>query len=332
MADLLMLRGRPSAAARAGRATGRATIMPGMLRSLLFMPGNRARFYEKLAGFGPDAVIVDLEDAVPPAEKPVARTAVRERLGGSLLRGLRVFVRVNAVGTPYFPDDVAGVVAEGLDGIFLPKVESAQQLREANMLLARAELRAGLPMGRIHLVPILETVRGVLAAHELAGASPRVLGLAFGAEDFSLDLGVERTPEGIETRYPRAQVALAARAAGLVAIDTPWTAIDDEAGLLRETIEGRQLGYTAKQAIHPSQLPTIHRVFTPTDTEIAWARRVVAAYAEAVAAGSGAINLDGKLIDVPMVERARRVLERAGLPGDQGSGVGSQESGEAGRR
>jgi citrate lyase subunit beta/citryl-CoA lyase len=286
--------------------------MPAMLRSLLFVPGHRARFYEKLAEFRPDAVIVDLEDAVPPGEKPLARSMVRERLGTPVLSGLQVFVRVNAVETPYFADDVRGVVAAGLDGIFLPKASTADQLHEANMLLAQTELRVGLPMGTIRIVPIVESVRGALKARELATASPRVMALAFGAEDFSLDLGVERSREGIETLYPRAQVALAAHDGGRFAIDTPWTAIDDPDGLLRETREGRQLGYVAKQAIHPSQIPLIHQVFTPTADEVSWARRVIDAYDEAIAGGTGAINLDGKLIDVPMVARARRVLERAG--------------------
>jgi citrate lyase subunit beta/citryl-CoA lyase len=278
---------------------------------LLFVPGHRARFYEKLAEFRPDAVIVDLEDAVPPAEKALARTMVRERLGGPLLAGLQVFVRVNAVDTPYFRDDVRAVVAAGLDGVLLPKASSAEDIHVVNMLLAQSELRIGLTMGTVQIVPIVETVIGVVRAHELVAASPRVLALAFGAEDFSLDLGVERTRDGIETRYPRAQVALAAHAAGRLAIDTPWTAIDDPDGLRRETVEGRQLGYIAKQAIHPSQLAVIHQVFTPTPDEIAWAERVVTAYDDAIAQGTGAINLDGKLIDVPMVARAQRVLTRA---------------------
>ena len=286
--------------------------MPATVRSLLFVPGHRARFYEKLAEFRPDAVIVDLEDAVPPAEKSLARSMVRERLGGPLLAGFQIFVRVNAVDTPFFRDDVRAVVAAGLDGVFLPKAADAEQLHEANMLLAQSELRLGLPLGAIRIVPIVESIKGVLNAQEVAVASPRVIALAFGAEDFSLDLGVERSRDGVETRYPRAHVALAAHGAGRFAIDTPWTAIDDQEGLLRETIEGRQLGYVAKQAIHPLQLATIHQVHTPTDDEVAWARRVVAAYDEAVARGTGAINLDGKLIDVPMVERARRVLDRAG--------------------
>ena len=289
--------------------------MQTMLRSLLFVPGHRARFYEKLAEFRPDAVIVDLEDAVPPAEKPLARTTVRERLGGQLLAGLQVFVRVNAVDTPYFASDIRGVVAAGLDGIFLPKTETAEQIHVANMLLAQTELRAGLQMGDIRIVPIIETVKGALNVADLAVASPRVMALAFGAEDFTLDLGVERSREGIETRYPRAQVALVARGAGRLAIDTPWTAIDDPDGLVRGTVEARQFGYTAKQAIHPSQIAAIHQVFTPTPDEVAWAQRVISAYDEAVAGGAGAINLDGKLIDVPMVARARRVLERAGETG-----------------
>lgn len=285
-----------------------------MLRSLLFVPGHRARFYEKLAEFRPDAVIIDLEDAVPPAEKPVARAMVRDRLGGPLLAGLQVFVRVNAVDTAYFRDDVRAVVAAGLDGIFLPKAADAEAIHEANMLLAQTELRVGLMLGDIRIVPIVETVGGALNARELAVASPRVMALAFGAEDFTLDLGVERSRDGIETRYPRAMVALAAHGAGRLAIDTPWTAIIDEAGLLRETEEGRQFGYTAKQAIHPSQIGPIHTIFTPTAAEMAWAQRVITAYDEAIARGTGAINLDGKLIDVPMVARARRVLERAGEP------------------
>ncbi len=282
-----------------------------LLRSLLFAPGHRARFYEKMLELRPDAVILDLEDAVSPPEKSLARETIRQRLGGPLLAGLTVFARVNPVGTPFFRDDVRGVVAPGLAGIFLPKVESADELREANMALAQAEVRIGLELGSVRLVPMLETVKGVLGAQELAAAAPRVLAVAFGSEDFSLDLGVQRSPEGIETRYPRAAVALAARAASVLAIDTPWSDIADQAGLLRETREARQLGYTGKQAIHPSQVPAINEVFTPSADELEHARRVVQAYEDAVSRGSGAIQLEGKLIDVPMAERSRRLLALA---------------------
>ena len=180
------------------------------------------------------------------------------------------------------------------------------------MVLAQAEPRAGLPLGSVKLVPILETVRGALDARELARASPRVMALAFGAEDFTLDLGVRRTADGLESRYPRAYVALAAHSAGVLAIDTPWASIGDRDGLVRETHEAVQLGYRAKQAIHPSQIAVIHAAFTPSDAEVERARRIIEAYDEATARGTGAINLDGELIDVPMVARARQVLERAG--------------------
>jgi len=285
--------------------------MPAMLRSLLFIPGHRGRFYEKLAEFRPDAVIVDLEDAVPTSEKPLARSMARERLGGPLLQPFQVFVRVNDVRTPFFRDDIDGIVASGLDGVFLPKAESSEELREANMLLAQAELRAGLPIGQIRLVPIIESVKGALRAEAIVTASPRVLALSFGSEDFSLDLGVERSRDGVETRYPRAHVALVAHGFGRLVFDTPWTDIADAEGLKRETIEGRQLGYTGKCAIHPNQIPIINSVFSPTDDEVRWATRVVEAYEAAIKTGTGAINLDGRLIDVPMVARARRVLERA---------------------
>ncbi len=285
--------------------------MASMLRSLLFVPGHQARFYEKLAKFRPDAVILDLEDAVPPAEKASARAIIREHLNGPLLAGLGVFVRVNACGLPFFRDDLRTVVAAGLDGIFVPKVESAEALREANMVLAQAEVRAELRMGSVRLIPILETVSGVLRAEALARATPRIQAIAFGAEDFTLDLGVERTRDGLETRYPRAHVAMAARAAGVLALDTPWTDMADGEGLRREAREARQLGFTGKAAIHPDQIPTINDVFTPSDSELEHARRVIASYEEAVTRGTGAISLDGQLIDVPMVERARRLLDSA---------------------
>ncbi len=291
-----------------------------ILRSLLFVPGHRARFYEKLAELRPDAVILDLEDAVPPVAKPVARQMVRDRLGGPLLTGLHVFVRVNAVGTSFFRDDIRGVTAAGLDGVLLPKVETPDQLREANMLLAQGELEVGLPLGTVRLIPVLETVRGVLRAEQLARETPRVLAVAFGAEDFTLDLGVHRSGDGLETRYPRAVVALAARAAAVQALDTPWTDIGDPAGLLRETREARQFGFTGKQAIHPSQVAIVNQVFSPTDEEVAGAHRIVEAYAVAVARGEGAILLDGKLIDVPMVERAQRLLDRLEALGRGGRG------------
>ena len=178
-------------------------------------------------------------------------------------------------------------------------------------------------------MPIVETVQGVLNAQALATASPRVMALSVRRRGLHASTSASSARrDGVETRYPRAQVALVAHGAGRLAIDTPWTAIDDPDGLEREAIEGRQLGYTGKAAIHPSQIPTIHRVFTPTADEVALGHAAsIEAYEAAIASGTGAINLDGKLIDVPMVARARRVLERAGrtsavqVPGETRSNV-----------
>jgi citrate lyase subunit beta/citryl-CoA lyase len=281
------------------------------LRSLLFVPAHRARFYEKLVEFRPDAVILDLEDAVAPTEKSEARNVAAANIGSSSLDWIPTFVRVNQIDSAHFVDDIRAIVRPGLHGIVLPKCESAQQARGAHMLISQCEMRAGLPIGSVSLVPVIETIRGLFNASEICESTRRVLGVGFGSEDFTLDLGVPRSPDGLESLYPRAQLALVARAAGIAAIDTPWTAIDDTRGLQHEAAQARQLGFSGKQAIHPSQIGVINECFSPSAAEVAWARRVVDAYDEAIAKGVGAINLDGKLIDVPMVERARNLLALA---------------------
>ncbi len=282
------------------------------LRSLLYVPGNRERFFAKLGELRPDGVIFDLEDSVPMAEKPVARQMVRAALAALDRTRLATFVRINPTTSGLARADLEAVACTELDGLVVPKVDSSADVRLVAEWLDEIEPVAGLEQGRICLVAILETVRGALNAIAIAAAEPRLLGLAFGAEDFSRDLGVERSPEGIETLYPRAHVALAARSMGLQAFDTPWTDIADTEGLRREARQGRQLGYTGKQVIHPSQIEIVHAAYRPSEAEVQWAQRVVDAYEQAVTRGLGAIQLDGKLIDVPMVERARETLARAG--------------------
>jgi citrate lyase subunit beta/citryl-CoA lyase len=224
---------------------------------------------------------------------------------------MATFVRINSTRLTLARDDVEAVACAQLDGIVVPKVETAPDVRRVAEWLDEAEKQAGLEQGRIALIALLETARGVLNAVPIAQAEPRLLGLGFGSEDYTRDIGVERTPEGLETRYPRAHVALAARGAGLQALDTPWSGISDEEGLRHETQLGRQLGYTGKQLIHPDQIAPVHAVYAPTAEQVAWARRVIDAYEQAIEQGLGAIQLDGRLIDVPMVVRARQTLERA---------------------
>ena len=286
------------------------------LRSLLFVPGNRERFLAKLGALRPDAAILDLEDSIPAAEKEAARESVRAVLRSGRLPDLPLFVRVNDFRTGLTADDIAAVVTPRLAGVFLPKVEHPDELREANRLLALAEAREGLEIGCTRLIPIVETVRGIQRAAELAECRHRLLGLNFGYDDFALDLGVQRTRDGLETMYPRARLALAARSAGLLAIDGPYADFGDPsagsgqalAGLEAECRVSRQLGFSGKQCIHPSQIEPINRAFSPSAEEVERARAIIAAYDQAASRGHGSTGLGRSMVDAPVVERARRLL------------------------
>jgi citrate lyase subunit beta/citryl-CoA lyase len=259
---------------------------------------------------GADALLLDLEDSVPIAEKARARDLVAGALDALLERGERPpFVRVNPLQTGLCDDDVLAVARPGLAGVMLPKVESTEQVAEADSLLARAESAVRLPAGSLRLVPVVETARGLVRAFEVATASARIVAVAFGAEDFALDMGIARTREADELALARQTTAIAARAADVAAIDMVYPWIDDEPGLIASAGAGLRMGYRSKQVIHPRQVPVVNRLLGPTPEEIAWAERVVAAAGEAEAAGRGAFTLDGTMVDRPVVDRARRILE-----------------------
>jgi citrate lyase subunit beta / citryl-CoA lyase len=282
------------------------------LRSLLFVPSNRERFLAKLDSLRPDAVILDLEDSIPPVEKSAARTALGELLRSERFANHRLFVRINDFRTGLTAADIAAVVSARLAGIFLPKVEHVAEIREANHLLALAEARVGLEVGSTRLIPIVETVRGIVRVAELADSGPRILALCFGYDDFTGDLGVRRTQDGLETLYPRAQLAITARAMDVLAIDGPLADFNELAALAEESRVSRQLGFTGKQCIHPSQIDTINAAFTPTSEEIARARAELAAWEAAAAAGYGSTRLGDSMIDAPVVRRARQLLAQVG--------------------
>jgi citrate lyase beta subunit len=285
---------------------------PACPRSLLFVPANRERFIAKLARIRPDAVILDLEDAIPAELKADARWQARaalERLAGARFARL---VRINPLASGLAADDVRAVVCDHLDGIVLPKVHTAEELREANMLLAHAEARARARIGRVRVVAMIETVRAVLSAEAIAGAHPRVLGVAFGQEDYLLEVGGIPTREGLEVLFARSRVVAAARMAGVEPFDTPWLNVADVEGLQRETLLARQLGFSGKMCIHPDHLEVIHHTFTPSQAEVEHAQRVLHAASCAAQAGHGTAALDGRLVDAPIIARARLVLARAG--------------------
>ena len=282
-------------------------------RSFLFAPGNHARKVAKVFDCGADHVILDLEDAVAKAEKVATRALVVEALKRPRQSGASrcgAYIRVNAFNTEFCYGDAVAVVGPGLDGIILPMVESREQIVAFDWLVGALERERGLPPGGVDIIPIIETAKGIANARAIAAAGTRVKRLAFGAGDYTLDLNMEWTLAESELEPVRAEMVVASRAAGLDApIDTVWVHINDLEGLARSAKRARQLGFQGKMCIYPPQVERVNAAFTPTETEIAFARRVVAAFEKAEREGSSSIQLDGYFIDYPIVYKAQRTLD-----------------------
>ncbi len=276
------------------------------MRSLLFTPANRPDFIKKLAASDPDVGVVDLEDAVAVPDKAAARDAARAAIEGVLSAGwrTRIFVRINAIGTPWFEPDLDGL-PEGIAGVVVPKLEHAAQLAE---LFAALDQRG---VGGLGIIGGIETAAGVLHAEELTRQP--LSAVYFGAEDLIADIGGHRTVEGREIAYARAHVALAARASRIEALDMVVVDFSDDARFVREANEARDMGYAGKLCIHPRQVPLANTAFSPSSEEIDYSRRVLSAYDDAVAQGRGVIELDGQMVDAPMVTMAKMVLSRAAV-------------------
>ena len=282
-----------------------------LYRSLVFVPGIRENMIEKARGFAADVIVLDLEDSVPPAEKAQARRIVRRAIPALAALGHTVHVRVNPVDSGLARDDLAAVVCPELSGIGLPKAESAQDVRDIDVLIREQELEHGVKPGTLALIPAIESARGVLRCEEICRASTRLAAITLGADDYTADLGVHRTREGRELDYARQVMVVCARATGIVALDTPFADFRDEEGLLRESEWVRSLGLKGKYLIHPSQIEPVNRVFRPAEEEVAYARRVVAAFDEEVARGHAAVQVDGRMVDTPVAKRARALIDLA---------------------
>ena len=279
-----------------------------LLRSLVFVPGNRANMLERALGFGADIVMVDLEDSVPPGEKAAARELAVEWAPRLAAAGRRVMVRVNSLDTGLTADELAAVAGPDLAGISIGKGNTAWDLEQVDRLLAPLEAGAGMAAGSVKVVPWIETAMAIVHVYEMARASQRIVGIAFGAEDYTNDMGVIRNDFGEECYYARSAVAVAARAAGVGALDGPFVGFRDPDGLRKDAGTARQMGYTGKFAIHPAQIDIINETFSPNPDDVAYARRVVAAWDEAEAAGRGSLSIDGRMVDVPVVKRAQNLL------------------------
>ncbi len=284
-------------------------------RSFLFVPGDSTRKIAKAAQLPTDVVILDLEDAVAVNQKEAARREVAQVLGTLDFGRRERLVRLNSLDTDFWRDDLQALAGLEVDGVVLPKVETAVQIFQVEQQLTAMENARHLPEGTIRLWAIIETAMGILNSREIAQANFRLDGLMFGAEDLAVSLGVTRSSEGWEVYHGRATVVMAAAAYRLQAVDTVFVALNDEDGLARDAAFARQLGYTGKMAIHPNQLDVLNRVFTPTTDEIAQAQRLVAAYQEQTVTGSGVMALNGRMVDRPMVRAAEKLLQRARLAG-----------------
>lgn len=284
------------------------------LRTALFAPGSRPDRAEKALGLEADAVIIDLEDAVPIAEKESSRDLVRDILDRH--PGKRMYVRINALTTPYAGEDLEAVVSKSLKGIMLPKVESAEDIFEIDRLLSDLEAKAGLKVGILEVMPICETAKGLEEAYHIASARPehhRILTIPFGAADYTRDLGINLTREGKELDYPRSRLPVVSRAGRIMPpLDTPWMVdLKDIDGLVADAQKAKAYGFMGKIVIHPNQIQPCHDVFTPSKEEINYARMVIEAFEEAERTGKAAIQLEGQFIDYAVVEKSRRIVELA---------------------
>ena len=280
---------------------------PRPRRSFLFAPANHARHAAKAFECGADAVILDLEDAVALSGKTAARADAVAALQRP--RQCLGYVRINNLGTEFCFEDLCSVVGPWLDGIVLPKVNGADDLRVADWCLAALERRHGLAAGRIDLLPIIETAQGIMQAGQIAAALTRVRRLAFGAGDYALDLGLTWDREEGEFAHARAIMVAASRAGGLEApLDSVFFSLGDDEGLRASARRAQRSGFQGKMGIHPAQIPIINREFTPSASELEQARKIVAAFAAAEAKGSASIVVDGAFVDYPIYDKARRSL------------------------
>ena len=279
-----------------------------LLRSLIFVPGNRANMLERALDFDADIIMVDLEDSVPPGEKVAARDVAAEWIPRLRQAGQRVMVRVNSLDTGLTRDELAAVISPHLYGVSVGKTESAGDLREIEGIISPLEICANLEAGHVSLIPWIESAKAIVNVNEMAAALVRTVAIAFGAEDYTNDMGIQRTDDGEEVYHARCTVAIAARAAGIASLDSPYVAFRNPEGLKKDAGAARQMGYTGKFAIHPSQIETINEAFSPNPDDVAYARRVMEAWREAEASGRGSLSLDDKMVDVPVVKRAQNLL------------------------
>ncbi len=281
----------------------------------MYVPGNQPAMVQNAHIYGSDCLMFDLEDSVSPGEKDAARFLVYEAVSTIDYGDKELVVRINGLDTPLWKNDVRAMVKAGIHVIRLPKAECAADMSTLEAEIEKAEKEFGVMVGTTKMMAAIENSEGVLNAREIAKSSKRMIGIAIGAEDFVVDLKTKRSPGGIELLVARCLVLMGARSAGIAALDTAYTRVGDKEGYLDEVKLIKQLGFDGKSVINPNQIDPLHEIYAPTPEEVQDALDIMDALEQAKAQGSGVINLRGKMVDKPIVDRAEHVLELAEIMG-----------------
>jgi len=289
-------------------------------RTMMFVPGNNPGMLINAGIYGADTIIFDLEDSVAISEKDAARHLVYSAMK-TIKYSCEVAVRINHISTPFGYKDLKTILAVKPDLIRLPKAEMAVDIEEIDAIITDAESKHGFIPGSIKMMAAIETAKGIRNAYSIATASPRMVALAIGGEDYLADLQTSRTKDGKEFLAGRGQLILAAREAGIHAIDTVFGDVNNEEDFIAETTRIKEMGFDGKSVVNPRQIGIVHEIYTPTDKEIDHAQRVIAAYEESLARKSGVVSLNGKMIDIPVVKRAQRTLAYANAVGKSERGA-----------
>lgn len=288
--------------------------MERLRRTMMFVPGSNPGMLRDATIYGADSVMFDLEDSVSLQEKDSARLLVHNALKTIDYGNTETVVRINSLDNGG-AEDIEAVVLAGVDVIRLPKTDSAQDIINAEAIIERVERENGIENGRTGMMAAIESATGVLNAREIVRASKRLIGIALGAEDYVTNMKTKRSPDGSELFFARSYILHAAREAGIAALDTVYSDVDNEEGLIHEVEIIKQLGFDGKSVINPRQIPIIHRIYQPTEKEIQQAKEVIWGIREAEARGSGVIAVNGKMVDKPIVERAQRTIALAQAAG-----------------
>lgn len=278
-------------------------------RTMLFIPGNNPSMILNGHVFGSDSVIYDLEDAVSPAEKDSARILVRNILAKGKFDNIEKVIRINALNTEFWKEDLDEILPVGIDVILVPKTECKEDIHKVEKYINELGKRLDINVDNVLIMPLIETALGVENSFEIAKASEKLTGLFLGAEDLTSDIGAKRTKKGDEILYSRSRLVIAAKAAGVEVIDTPFTDVNDDEGLVVDAKFAKALGFTGKSLISPRHIDAVNKVFTPSLEDYEYAKRVLYTIEKAEKEGKGVVALDGKMIDAPIVNRAKGVID-----------------------